>query len=332
MKYLIWFFLVSLVSPIFAQDSGRLDSVIDEYMRRKERFEEKQAQPQQEPPSSPTSPAVPMTPDAPNPVSMDDMVPVSPYVGVGSQSKSFFRVGVEPFKITRVDKNRNYGIDTKARLHGFGDYILDGTYVFELKDEKEPFSDNVITSRYYQADLTLEKENFLWNLNLLVQAGFQRERWGSVFPIYQRVYGGVIGLKLIHENSRGFLREFSISYLPIYDKLKSDAYLADGETLTRKDREYVRQFFQIDLTFALTQSIKAMNHFHWRPVYDLQTDEFNANNSEIEQKFTLMMEMNKLFSLSYENKITWNKRLQVDLNRPTTDLINSFKLNWRVGL
>lgn len=324
--------LISFISlNSFAQDGGRLDSVIDEYKRRKEAIENKQ---QSAEPSAPESniTSTPGTPSAPPPVSMDDVVPVSPFVGAGSTSKSFFKVGVEPFKITRVDKNRNYGIDTRFRMHGFGSYILDGKYIFELKDENEPYSDNVITSRYYQADLALEKENFLWTLNLLVQAGFQRERSGSVFPIYQRVYGGVIGLKYIKEKSYGSLREFSISYLPIYDKLKSDAYLADGVTLTRKDREYIRQFFQVDLTFALTNNLKAMNHFHWRPVYNLDTDEFNANDAEIEQKFTLLMEMNKYFSLSYENKITWNKRLQVDLNRPTTDLINSFKLNWRVGL
>ncbi|TNE95093.1 MAG: hypothetical protein EP326_15830 [Deltaproteobacteria bacterium] len=316
---------------VYSQDSGRLDSVINEYMRRKERIENTEnTQPKSN--ESQSSSELNNVSGEPAPVSMQDVVPVSPSVGTGSTSKSFFKVGVEPFKITRVDKNRNYGIDARTRLHGFGSYILDGKYNFELKDEKEPFSDNVITSRYYQADVALEKENFLWKLHLLIQAGFQRERSGNVFPIYQRVYGGVIGLKYLHEKSHGFLREFSVSYLPIYDKLKSDAYLADRVTLTRKDREYIRQFFQVDLMFALTQNLKASNHFHWRPVYDLQTDEFNANNSEIEQKFTLTMEMNKLFSLSYENKLTWNKRLQVDLNRPTTDLVNSFKLNWKLGL
>ncbi len=332
MKYLSLIFVLLFSLELFAQISdGKIDNVINEYMRRKERLESKQES-QPAPEQNIPTETQDVTPEGPSPVSMQDVVPVSPYVGAGTTSKSFFKIGVEPFKVTRVDKNRNYGVDTRARLHGFGDYILDGKFNFELKDEKEPFSDNVITSRYYQADMALEKENFLWSLHLLIQAGYQRERSGSVFPIYQRVYGGVIGLKYLHEKSHGFLREFSVSYLPIYDKLKSDAYLADGVTLVRKDREYVRQFFQLDLLFALTNNLKASNHFHWRPVYDLQTDEFNANNSEIEQKFTLIMEMSKMFSLSYENKLTWNKRLQVDLNRPTTDLINSFKLNWNVGL
>ena len=313
MKYLICLIFITVVSTLFAQDSGRLESIIDDHSARKKRLEEKQTESQQ-------------NPDA---VSMKDKKSVLPNLGVG---KSFFKVGVEPFKMTRIEKNRSYGIDAKLRLHDLGNYILDGSYNFNLEDEREPFSGSVITSRYNQADLSFEKEKFFGNFNYLAQAGFERERWGGVFSIYQRLYAGVIGVKYNHQNTRGFLREFSISFLPVYDSLKSDAYASDGVNLIRKDREYIRQYFQIDMTFALSKTLKAVNHFHWRPVYDLQTDEFTANNSEIEQKLTLMMEMNENFYLSYENKITWNKRHQVDLNRPTTDLVNSLKLNWRVGL
>ncbi|MCO4793411.1 MAG: hypothetical protein KC493_06860 [Bacteriovoracaceae bacterium] len=338
-KLIITFLFVSFIQPTFSQETGRFDSVINEYMRRKERVEKKaQEKPKEETrsedsPKSNSGYGLDKTGAAGSTAgAVGSVVPKSPGFGVSSPSKSYFKLGVEPFKITRVDKNRNYGLDAKFRLQGVGRYIFDGKFNFELEDQNDPYTDDTITRRHYQGDFAIEKTNFLWNLNLLVQAGYQRERSGPVFPIYRRMYGGVIGLKFLYENERDFVREFSASFLPIYDRLESDAYVGNSNVLVRKKREYIRQYFQIDFTLALLNYLKASNHFHWRPVYDLDTKKFNANNAEIEQRFTLTMELTKTFSLSWENKLTWDKRMQVDLNRPTTDLINSFKMNWKVGL
>lgn len=231
-----------------------------------------------------------------------------------------------PISFALLNNSRNIYAGYNLRTLTSTKHELSHDFNITENYQRDDLYDQETSSMILNTSLVYDYNNFWGNWTYFAIANYRRQKFNGDYPIKHQYGLGILGLKYKIIKNGQYIKNFDISYVPIYEELVSDFEVTfPGEEPSTSMRT-LRNSFRLRYVMALGDWSLNYSLFY-RPAYYFAYDILDMQDIDLNSTLSIGTSLNERVQLNFTNTYTKDIRLYRANGMRADNTINSFSIN-----
>ncbi len=243
-------------------------------------------------------------------------------------------LSVSPYRKAARNKEEEYTLLAEGTINKGHHELLalyEKSYFSTLDFESQIF----IKSAVENIVITYDINHFWGDFTYFLLYQYKRETQNNTDIIPNNHLGGIFGLKYDIIEDGKIWKEWSVSFIPLYEYLKENVELNQNGTfiVEQYKRNNIRNSMRMKLKFEFFEGkVTIKDTFFYSPAYNLDEKKFVSDDVDIKNKVKISYNINENFSITLSNEIIRNERVEKLRRYPRNEQIDMFTIDYTLIL